>query len=206
MSIRGAVVAVRAQCSSSPLGEPPWGVRETGSYVAGIIDKAVVVADQISVGARRDGSEPCRSERTERGGDTEREEFHWNGGAELVDELVCGGNTKRSAAAATIFSPVWAPPPPLISQPEGATWSAPSIARSSPSNVLNGSTFSPSSSAICSVRGEGCDVGDESHAHPVSDEDHRGLSDRFLRVIVGVFQAAVSMCSCARRTPRPQTV
>ena len=39
--------------------------------------------------------------------------------------------TKRSAAAATIFSRVWAPPPPLTSQPSGATWSAPSIAMSS---------------------------------------------------------------------------
>ena len=38
--------------------------------------------------------------------------------------------TKRSAAAATIFSRVWAPPPPLTSQPSGAIWSAPSIAMS----------------------------------------------------------------------------
>ena len=39
--------------------------------------------------------------------------------------------TKRSAAAATIFSRRWAPPPPLISQPSGVTWSVPSIAMSS---------------------------------------------------------------------------
>ena len=39
--------------------------------------------------------------------------------------------TNRSAAAATIFSQEWVPPPPLMSQPEGATWSAPSIAMSS---------------------------------------------------------------------------
>ena len=39
--------------------------------------------------------------------------------------------TKRSAAAATIFSRRWAPPPPLISQPSGVTSSVPSIAMSS---------------------------------------------------------------------------
>ena len=44
--------------------------------------------------------------------------------------------TKRSAAAATIFSRVWAPPPPLTSQPSGAIWSAPSIAMSSRSSRL----------------------------------------------------------------------
>ena len=48
--------------------------------------------------------------------------------------------TNRSAAAATIFSRVWAPPPPLISQPSGAIWSAPSIAMSSRSMPSNGST------------------------------------------------------------------
>ena len=43
--------------------------------------------------------------------------------------------TKRSAAAATIFSRRWAPPPPLISQPSGVTWSVPSIAMSSRSQL-----------------------------------------------------------------------
>ena len=38
--------------------------------------------------------------------------------------------TKRSAAAATIFSRVWAPPPPFTTQRSAATWSAPSTARS----------------------------------------------------------------------------
>ena len=38
--------------------------------------------------------------------------------------------TKRSAAAATIFSRRWAPPPPLISQPSGVNSSVPSIAMS----------------------------------------------------------------------------
>ena len=62
--------------------------------------------------------------------------------------------TKRSAAAATIFSRVCAPPPPLTSQPSGATWSAPSIAMSSRSSASNGSTESPSSRAARSVAGE----------------------------------------------------
>ena len=42
----------------------------------------------------------------------------------------------RSAAAATIFSRKCAPPPPLISQPSGATWSAPSIAMSRRSTLV----------------------------------------------------------------------
>ena len=45
---------------------------------------------------------------------------------------------KRSAAAATIFSRTWAPPPPFTSQPSGAIWSAPSIARSSLLDVREG--------------------------------------------------------------------
>ena len=66
--------------------------------------------------------------------------------------------TKRSAAAATIFSRVWAPPPPLTSQRSGATWSAPSIAMSSRSSLSNGSTGSPSSRAGSLGRGRGGDA------------------------------------------------
>ena len=54
---------------------------------------------------------------------------------------------KRSAAAATIFSRVCAPPPPLTSQPAGSTWSAPSIAMSSRSSFSKASTSRPSSRA-----------------------------------------------------------
>ena len=69
----------------------------------------------------------------------------------LSDEAM---TTKRAEAAATTFSRVCAPPPPLMTQPSGATWSAPSMAMSSASRVSNGSTTSPSSSARCSVAGE----------------------------------------------------
>src|SRR5579875_1666632 len=62
--------------------------------------------------------------------------------------------TNRAAAAATIFSRVWAPPPPLTSQPSGAIWSAPSIAMSSRASSPNGSTGRPSASAARSVAGE----------------------------------------------------
>ncbi len=62
--------------------------------------------------------------------------------------------TKRSAAAATIFSRRWAAPPPLISQPSGVTSSVPSIARSSRRSVLNSSTGIPSSRACSSVATE----------------------------------------------------
>ena len=62
--------------------------------------------------------------------------------------------TNRSAAPATIFSRVWAPPPPLTSQPSGATWSAPSMVRSNRSMLATSSILRPSSRAACSVRGD----------------------------------------------------
>src|SRR3954453_20484930 len=63
----------------------------------------------------------------------------------------------RSAAARTAFSRVWAAPPPFTSQPDGATWSAPSIATSSRASAIappNGSTLMPRSRAMCSVAAE----------------------------------------------------
>ena len=70
-----------------------------------------------------------------------------------LDRLARIGNDDEDAraAAATIFSRRWAPPPPLISQPSGVTWSVPSIAMSSRSSSLNSSTGMPSSRACCSV-------------------------------------------------------
>ena len=62
--------------------------------------------------------------------------------------------TKRSAAAATIFSRRWAPPPPLISQPSGVTSSVPSIAMSSRSRESKSSTGMPSPRACSSVATE----------------------------------------------------
>jgi hypothetical protein len=62
--------------------------------------------------------------------------------------------TNRSAAAATTFSRVWAPPPPFTSQPSGATWSAPSIAMSMRSMAPKSSIGIPSSRAARSVAGE----------------------------------------------------
>ena len=62
--------------------------------------------------------------------------------------------TKRSAAAATIRSRVCAPPPPLISQPSGSTWSAPSMVRSSRSMSVKGRTSNPCAIACCSVAGD----------------------------------------------------
>ena len=62
--------------------------------------------------------------------------------------------TKRSAAAATILSRVCAPPPPLISQPTGSTWSAPSMVRSSRSTSVKGLTSSPTAPASSAVAGD----------------------------------------------------
>ena len=113
---------------------------------------------------------------------------------------------KRSAAAATIFSRRWAPPPPLISQPSGVTWSVPSIAMSSRASSLNSSTGIPRPRACSSVATEvatqripleaaGGDrrqqVGDggagaEADGHPVLDQLCRRLGgESLLRVRVG---------------------
>jgi hypothetical protein len=62
--------------------------------------------------------------------------------------------TKRSAETPTSFSRVWAAPPPFTSQPSGATWSAPSMQRSSRSISPNGSTWGPIDRADDSMRGE----------------------------------------------------
>src|ERR1700691_4425198 len=62
--------------------------------------------------------------------------------------------TKRSAPPAPIFARVWAPPPPLINQPSGAIWSAPSMVMSNRSMLVTSSIRSPSSRAACSVRGD----------------------------------------------------
>ncbi len=111
--------------------------------------------------------------------------------------------TKRSAAAATIFSRRWAPPPPLISQPSGVTWSVPSIAMSRRFSSLNSSTGMPSSRACSSVATEvatqrmplepaGGDrrqqVGDgragaEADRHPVLDQLRRRLGGDPLLVV-----------------------
>ena len=61
--------------------------------------------------------------------------------------------TKRSAAMATNFSRVCAPPPPFTNQPSGLIWSAPSMARSSRSTA-NGPTCNPKLLATSWVRGE----------------------------------------------------
>ena len=111
--------------------------------------------------------------------------------------------TKRSAAAATIFSRRWAPPPPLISQPSGVTWSVPSIAMSSRSSSLNSSTGMPSSRACSSVATEVAtqriplspraaiagsrwatvEPGPEPDGHPVLDQLRRGLGGDSLLVV-----------------------
>ena len=118
--------------------------------------------------------------------------------------------TKRSAAAATIFSRRWAPPPPLISQPSGVTWSVPSIAMSSRSSSLNSSTGMPSSRACSSVATEVAtqrmsaqtasgdrrqQVGDgragaEADGHPVLDQLRRRLGGEAL-LVVGSHGAAL---------------
>ena len=60
-----------------------------------------------------------------------------HGRAESRDLLLGGDDhDERRAQAATIFSRVCAPPPPLTSHPSGSTWSAPSIAMSSSAHLV----------------------------------------------------------------------
>ena len=107
--------------------------------------------------------------------------------------------TKRSAAAATIFSRVCAPPPPFTSQPSGATWSAPSIARSrrsSPSNARREpelarraprwpATWPRTAARARARRGPGGGsahgrAGPQADRHPVLDDQRRRLGGRVL--------------------------
>ena len=110
--------------------------------------------------ARRPGSAARRAARPARRGRASRARRRRGaraGSAGRAPRRACrteAMTTKRSAAAATIFSRVCAAPPPLTSQPSGAIWSAPSTARSSRSSSSNGSTASPSSRARVSVWSE----------------------------------------------------
>jgi hypothetical protein len=61
------------------------------------------------------------------------------------------------------FVELGAPPPPLISQPEGATWSAPSIKVESIERVEREHVQPELERNLLGAR-RGCDVGDESHA------------------------------------------
>src|SRR5258705_5769929 len=77
------------------------------------------------------------------------------GGRNVATGLVESAMTTNWAdAAATILSRVCAAPPPVISQPSGAIWSAPSMVTSSWLIVPKGSTDRPNSRAACSVRGD----------------------------------------------------
>ena len=97
--------------------------------------------------------------------------------------------TKRSAAAATIFSRVWAAPPPLTNQPSGEIWSAPSMVRSNrsiPVKALHPQAHSRAARARFAGRGDTADVerparqggeeerhrrtGAEPHGHAVLDQ------------------------------------
>src|SRR6266542_2048597 len=101
--------------------------------LARLVDQAEEVRDHASVRTTRGvRAEPGIAERCEGCLDGEGTSSSGTGGRSrstgLSEEAM---TTKRWAAAARIFSRVWAAPPPLISQPVKSIWSAPSIARSS---------------------------------------------------------------------------
>ena len=101
----------------------------------------------------------------------ERERRARDGSTGLVESEI---TMKRSAAAATIFSRGWAPPPPLTSQRSGSTWSAPSIAMSSGSSGGKSSTARPSS---CAWVGGGRRGGDAAQTQPAVRQRRQQVGD-----------------------------
>ena len=128
--------------------------------------------------------------------------------------------TKRSAAAATIFSRVCAPPPPLTSQRSGATSSAPSIARSRRVRVSNDSTGEAELARLLLGRRAGRDAaqvaqaalgqggeeevdgraGPEPEAHAVLDERRRLGGRRPLRGAHGRITILPSLPPAVKRS------
>ena len=179
---------------------------EPGGERGRVADLAAVVGDHAAVGAAGDvaqldlGAEPGEGRAQAEGEAAPAAPAALSASTGLLESAM---TTKRSAAAATIFSRRWAPPPPLISQPSGVTWSVPSIAMSSRSSSLNSSTGMPSSRACSSVatevatqrmplrprRGERRQqVGDgragaEADRHPVLDQLRRRLGGEPLLVV-----------------------
>ena len=146
------------------------------------------------------------AERPERRLEAERVKLERHRRREAIDDLVGrdDDDEPRSRPAATIFSRVWAAPPPFTSQPSGVTWSAPSTARSSLSRVSNGSTSRPSSRAALLGRGRRRHAADgeasrgqrrqevpdrraraQADGHPGLDQLGRGLGREALFVVRG---------------------
>ena len=118
-------------------GRPPRGGRQPRREPDRIADLAAVVGDQAAVGRRRRafaqrGVAELAQGRRQPEARAARAGSGRRAPSTGFEESAI--TTNRSAAAATIFSRVWAPPPPLTSQPSGAIWSAPSIAMSSRSS------------------------------------------------------------------------
>ena len=133
-------------------GKRPWSTtpgsgRQARREQDRIADLAAVVGDQAAVGGRAGVRRATRRRRARAASRRARSGAARAGSGRRApstgfDESAI--TTNRSAAAATIFSRVCAPPPPLTSQPSGAIWSAPSIAMSRRSSRSNGSTGMPS--------------------------------------------------------------
>ncbi len=187
-----------------------------------VADRTQVVGDQPTVGAGR-GSGP------QRGGGERRERARSRRSraaraAPVLSARSPASRRRRSrrtgrAAAATIFSRTWAPPPPLISQPAGSTWSAPSIAMSSSPTSSSVPTGRPSSRAAVSVAGEvatqrspsrpaRCQrrqqvrdgrAGAETDAHPILDERGGGFGG-------GALLACRRILVAQRRLPPSRTI
>ena len=121
----------------------------------GIVHGPAEVGDHAPVGTPRHVAQHDGLEVAQRRGDAELEQLDGHRGVSLATGLVESPiTTKRSAAPATIFSRVCAPPPPFTTQPSGAIWSAPSMARSKRSVDPNPSIGIPRARAASSVRGD----------------------------------------------------
>ena len=132
---------------------------KAGRQLGRIADLAKVVGDHAAVGARRRVASAHVAAAPRAGSGSRRARTRRAPAAPAAQAVSVGLlesaiTTKRSAAAATIFSRVWAPPPPLTSQRSGDIWSAPSIAMSSRTKASNASTARPSSRPRSSVSTE----------------------------------------------------
>ena len=134
------------------------GAREPRRHRVGVLDLAQIVRDDAAVRASWNVAQPHPPQPRERRREAVLEELERDrrdSRSTVLFEPTM--TTNRSAAAARAFSRVWAAPPPLTSQPDGATWSAPSIARSTRAGApgpLNDSTLIPKSRAARSVARE----------------------------------------------------
>ena len=141
-----------------PVVDDARGGREARGEGLRVVDVTGEVGDDAAVGAARDVPQLDRPEPSQRRGQAVLEQLERDRRADPLDELVRGDDDDEALGRRgdELLAGVGRSPP-FTSQPDGATWSAPSMATSSrdgASGPAKGSTGIPSSRAACSVAGE----------------------------------------------------